>query len=211
MTWAVVIAILIIFTVEITSGMPITNVSPQDIPKLEALGAITPDTIALAQYWRFLTAMFLHIGLLHLVLNTWALYQLGGVFEMMFGSPRFLFIYFATGVIASASSAIFTHSTSAGASGAIFGILGALIVSIRRSSKWRRQPWTRGLTHQLIFWAAVNIFIVSRIPGIDNAAHIGGLVSGMALGLIPHHEPPPPPSRIVLETTRDGETVYRVD
>lgn len=199
-TFGVIVAIGIVFLAELLSGIPIANVTEADTPKLVALGAIVPDTIARGEFWRFLTAMFLHIGILHLLLNLWALYQLGGVFELMFGSKRFVVTYFATGLVASTTSAMLTKGFSAGASGAIFGILGALIVSIRRSPRWRHQTWTRGLTNQLIGWAVINIFIGFSFPGIDNAAHIGGFVCGLALGFIPHREPPPPASRMTIDT-----------
>jgi rhomboid protease GluP len=153
--------------------------------------------------------MFLHIGLLHLILNLWALYQLGYVFEVMFGSARFVTIYFVTGLSASITSAIFLRpdGLSAGASGAIFGILGALIVAIRRSPVWRHEPWTRGFTQQLMGWAALNVIIGFSFPGIDNAAHLGGFAAGLLLGLIPHRVPPPPPNRMVIDTeARDGDS-----
>ena len=167
---------------------------------LPAVGAIVPHLFADRQYWRLITAMFLHANWLHWAANTWSLFQLGTFYETLFGTRRFLFMYFATGICASTASALGNH-VSVGASGAIFGILGAFIFSVRRSPQYRHQPWTRSLTQQLVFWTIVNIGIGLAVPQIDNRAHIAGLVSGLLLGFIPHRVPPPPPRQAVIEVT----------
>jgi len=166
------------------------------------LGAITPDMLRTHEYWRAVAAMFLHAGLLHLAANSWALLQLGTLYEAMFGSRRFAFIYFTTGIIASiASSMMSSHRISVGASGAILGILGAFIFSIKRSPQWRHEPWTKSLVSQLVFWAIVNLALGYEIKNIDNVAHIAGLVSGLILGFIPHRVPPPPPREAMIDLT----------
>ena len=143
--------------------------------------------------------MFLHGGWLHWLANSWALYQLGTLYEVLFGSKRFTAIYFTTGIIAGIASAVAHAGPAVGASGAIFGILGAFIFSIRRSPLYRNQPWTRGLIGQLVFWIVVNIAIGYSLPFIDNVAHVGGLISGLILGFIPHRVPPPPPRESVID------------
>jgi len=194
-TRILMILIIIVFAVEVLmNGLDNENV-------LIAMGAIVHGTLQNGQYWRLVAAMFLHVGWLHVALNLWALYQLGSLYEAMFGTGRFVFIYFATGIVASVASAMHVQGASAGASGAIFGILGAFIFSIRRSPVWRREAWTRGLMKQLIFWAVVNLVIGYRVPQIDNWAHMGGMVSGLLLGLLPHRVPPPPPREAVIDTT----------
>lgn len=206
-TIGLTIAILLVFVTEVMNGVPFVGVRNEDLPALARLGAIVPWLFDQGEYWRLVAAMFLHIGLLHLILNVWALYQLGYVFEAMFGSARFMTVYFLAGLTASITSAIFLRDEglAAGASGAIFGILGALIVAIRRSPVWRHEPWTRGFTQQLMGWAALNVIIGFSLPGIDNAAHLGGFAAGLVLGLIPHRVPPPPPNRMVIETeAEDG-------
>lgn len=194
-------AIGLVFLIELMSGIPLWNVQEESLGRLADLGAIIHGTMARQELWRLLAAMFLHIGLLHLMLNGWALLQLGSVFELMFGSRRFVITYFVCGLVASLASAssIEPGVVAAGASGAIFGILGALIVAIRRSPRWRHQSWTRGLTNQLILWAVINIFIGFSFPGIDNAAHMGGFVTGLILGFIPHKVPPPPPGEMIID------------
>lgn len=197
-TFGLIVIIVIVFGLETLAG------GSKQIPVLVGLGAIIPDLFARGEYWRLLAAMFLHIGILHLALNLWALYQLGGVFEMLFGSSRFAVTYLVSGLAASVASAFFTDGVAAGASGAIFGILGALILSIRRSPRFRHAPWGRGLVQQLVFWAGINIVIGFTMPGIDNAAHIGGFVAGLLLGLQPHRVPPPPPNEIVIDVERQA-------
>jgi rhomboid protease GluP len=202
-TRALLVLILIGFAWEIYNGVPPVGVGREDLMALIRSGSIDPFIVETGEWWRLVTAMFLHIGLLHLLFNSWALYQLGGLFELMFGARRFLTIYFVSGIVASLASVLFTRSIAAGASGAIFGILGALIVAIRRSPRWRHESWTRGLVQQLLFWAALNVFLGFTVPGIDNAAHIGGMITGMIFGLVPHGAPPPPPSGMVIEHPRE--------
>lgn len=199
LTTALCAVIVVVFIFEILTGATPFFGRGGSGEALSHMGAITPWVFSEGEYWRLVTAMFLHIGLLHLLLNTWALYQLGALFETLFGTGRFAFTYFASGIIASAVSAARAEGLSAGASGAIFGILGALIVSLWRSPRWRSQPWAKGLVQQLAVWAGINIMIGFTFPGIDNNAHIGGFVAGLLLGLIPHRVPPPPPSAEVID------------
>ena len=192
-TTLILIAIAIMFLVELATG------AVYDTAAITSLGAIIPGTLENHEYWRLVAAMFLHGGWVHVAVNSWALYQLATLYENMFGTGRFLFMYFATGVIASISSALHVQGPSVGASGAIFGILGAFIFSILRSPQWRHEKWTRSLIGQLVFMGIVNIAIGLRVPIIDNWAHLGGLAAGLVLGFLPHRVPPPPPSRQVIE------------
>lgn len=165
-------------------------------------GANVPRQYIDGQYWRLLTSMFLHGGVLHLVMNLLGLFQLGTLYEAMFGTRRFVFIYFVTGIAASITSMLRMppDAFSVGASGAIFGILGAFIFSVKRSPRYRNLASARGLVAQCVFWIIANILIGLRIPQIDNAAHIGGLAAGLLLGaLLPHREPPPPPGYEVVD------------
>ena len=114
----------------------------------------------------------------------------------------------AASVVAGSSAASFTsfmrlapfHS-SVGASGAIFGVMGAFIFSVWRSPVWRHDRSARAIVKQCLFWMVANILIASQFPQIDNAAHIGGLVAGMLLGaVLPHATPPPPPpAQVVID------------
>jgi rhomboid protease GluP len=153
------------------------------------------------EVWRLLTSMFLHAGALHLVVNLIALVQLGRYYELMFGTRRFTIIYFATGIVASVASASWNDVPSVGASGAIFGILGAMIFSIRRSPRWRNDPFGRSIVTQGVFLIILNLVITWTVPQIDKAGHVGGLVAGLILGFILPQPtpPPPPPAQVVID------------
>jgi rhomboid protease GluP len=125
---------------------------------------------------------------LHLVLNGWALYQLGGLFEIVLGSVPLLLVYFVSGIAGSIASNLFTRSLSAGASGAIFGVMGALIAFLLK----RRQnltPQAKSLLMQLVLWAGINVFMGFSTRYIDNAAHLGGCAAGLAIGFFLHERP----------------------
>jgi rhomboid protease GluP len=207
-TLLIFVAIVIGFGIEIATG---AWVNPG---ALAQLGAIVPTLVLRdGEYWRLLSAMFLHGdgtargGLLHAGLNLYVLWQIGRLYEIMFGTRRFLLIYFVTGIAASLTTLLrflLSHSdgASVGASGAIFGIMGALIVSIRRSPRWKNERWARSIVQQLMFWIVVNIAIGLTVPQIDMAAHAGGFLTGLLLGaLLPQREPPLPPSQAVIDVT----------
>jgi rhomboid protease GluP len=192
-TMMLLIIIALVFAFEV-----MTNAFESDAAMIQ-LGAIVPGMLGRGEYWRLIAAMFLHAGYLHWAINSWALYQLGTLYETLFGSRRFALIYFASGICASAASSMYQHGPAVGASGAIFGILGAFIFSIRRSPQYRHQPWTRSLISQLVFWILVNIAIGFSVKFIDNAAHLAGLVTGLLLGFLPHRLPPTPPRDLVVD------------
>src|SRR6185436_19744094 len=104
---------------------------------------------------------------LHWGANSWAIYQLGTLYETLFGSKRFALVFLVSGVCASLASSFYIDGVGVGASGGVFGILGAFVFSIWRSPQYRHQPWTRGLIGQLVFWIVVNIVISYRFPFID--------------------------------------------
>ena len=174
-------------------------------------GAVVPGLLERGELWRLLTAMFLHASWLHWLVNSWALYQLGMLYEAMFGSGRFALVYFASGIAASLASSMNIETASVGASGAIFGVLGAFIFSIKRSPQWRHEPWTRSLLGQLMFFAVLNLYIGFQVPFIDNTAHVAGLAAGLLLGFMPHRVPPPPPSSSVIEVQPHDDSAPRHD
>jgi len=194
-TAALLAAILFVFVLELLAG------APRDAQVLVNMGAIMRGAFQDGDYWRLVAAMFLHGGFMHLVLNMWALWQIGGIFETLFGSTRFLLTYFISGIAASIVSSILipAWTPGVGASGAIFGIIGALIIALRRSPRWSRKEWSGALARQLLMWAGINIVIGFTMPGIDNGAHIGGFVAGLLLGLVPHRVPPPPPGEALID------------
>ena len=141
---------------------------------LIAFGAKVNSLIQEGEIWRLLTSTFIHIGIIHLVFNLYALWALGPLTEESFGHRRFLMIYIFSGLGGSIASYLFSPALSAGASGAIFGLLGALLYySYRRPSLWKS-----GLGMNLVIVIMVNFGFGLSQPGIDNYAHFGGLLTG---------------------------------
>jgi rhomboid protease GluP len=120
---------------------------------------------------------------LHLLFNGYALMAIGLQLERLIGTGRFVAIYFLSGLFGSLASFAFSHSLSAGASGAIFGLIGALAAffALHRRSLG---AWGRSRLMNIAFWVGVNLFWGFTRPDIDNLGHIGGLVSGLALGWV---------------------------
>lgn len=131
-------------------------------------------------YYRLFTSMFLHIGILHLLCNMYSLYIIGKEVENVFGKVKYLIIYLLSGIAGSILSLAFNHNTiCAGASGAIFGLLGALLYF----GYYYRTYLGATLTRSIIPVIVLNLIIGFSSSGIDNAAHIGGLVGGILIAM----------------------------
>lgn len=143
-------------------------------------GAKVNELIVQGEYWRFFTSMFLHIGILHLAFNLYALWAIGPMLEQQIGRFRYITIYFFSGITGSIASFFFTNALSAGASGAIFGLLGALVSYTRKDSKL----WRSGFGKNLVIIIGINLSLGFFEPSIDIYAHIGGLICGLILGRI---------------------------
>jgi membrane associated rhomboid family serine protease len=141
------------------------------------LGALNaPAVIQDGQYWRLLTVMVLHAGIIHWAFNSYALFIFGPTLEALLGRVRFLALYVGSGFAASAASLLFSHTQlGVGASGAIFGLLGALVAFFYR----RRDAGGSGMLRNLLLVLALNLFIGARIANVDNVAHIGGFLAGL--------------------------------
>ena len=151
---------------------------------LYLLGAKYGPAIDAGQYWRFLTPIMLHGGLLHLAFNSYALYSLGPEAERVYGTGRFLAIYLMAGLAGSIASYMLSPGLSIGASGAIFGLIGALAAFFYSARSLLGAEASRQQITQLVTMAAINIFLGFSVPTIDNAAHIGGLVAGTVAGFV---------------------------
>jgi rhomboid protease GluP len=151
---------------------------------LYVLGAKENNAINGGEWWRLLTPMVLHGSLMHLLFNSWALYILGTEVERMFGTFRFIVIYLLAGLAGSIASYVFNPgSLAVGASGAIFGLLGALAAfafAARSLIGWEASRMQIG---QMATLAAINLIFGFVVPNIDNSAHIGGLIAGGIAGL----------------------------
>jgi rhomboid protease GluP len=137
------------------------------------------------EWWRLATAMFLHFGLLHLAINMWALWDAGRLVERVYGRVRFLTVYFASGLSGNLLSLV-THgdqAISGGASGAIFGVYGALLVFLWRERRGLHPVEFRWLFGGAAAFAAATIAFGFVFAGVDNAAHIGGLTAGTLVGI----------------------------
>jgi len=146
-----------------------------------SFGPATKD----GEWWRLGSAMFLHFGVLHLGMNMWALWDGGQLVERMYGHVRFAALYLASGLAGNLVSLIAQgdRAISGGASGAVFGVYGALLVFL-----WRERGQLHPQEFRWLFWGAAGFSVATIafgffVPGIDNAAHIGGFVSGVLLGM----------------------------
>src|SRR5438477_7113558 len=154
-------------------------------PTLMAFGVKANSEIARGQWWRFVTPVFIHIGMLHLIFNCYALWIVGQQAEKLYGGARFVILYVLTG-IAGVYSSYFYHpqANSAGASGAIFGLFGVLLVFGIRYRDVIPPFFKRAVGTGVLPVIILNLVIGFSIPAIDNSAHLGGLIAGALLALI---------------------------
>ena len=149
-------------------------------------GGLIPVEVASGEYWRLLTSAFLHGSLIHIATNMISLYILGIPLERILGRGRFLLIYLLSLLGSSVSVMVFGApvSLNIGASGAIYGLMGALLVTFKR---------LRYDLRQLLIILALNVYITFQFPGISWQGHLGGLVVGAIVGAAMVY--PPQPSR----------------
>jgi rhomboid protease GluP len=158
---------------------------------LIAFGAKVNQLVAAGEVWRLFTAMFLHIGVLHLLFNLYALNALGPLVEGYFGHLRFGAIYLVGGLFGSLASYAFSPYPSAGASGAIFGLAGATTIYFLR---YRENFGARGraILQNMLLVIGINLLFGMTAQNIDNWGHMGGLVGGaiLATGMLPKYRAP---------------------
>lgn len=144
---------------------------------LVRFGAKVNTLINEGEWWRLVTPIFIHIGLMHLLFNSFALYIFGPTGEWLFGRIRFVLFYVLTGVGGNAASYFFNpFSISAGASGAIYGLFGMYVYLYLRAKRFVDPDTGKGI----LVLVAINL-VLSLGQGIDLAAHLGGLISGFLL------------------------------
>jgi len=152
-----------------------------DLGTLSAHGALIGYYVAMGhEYWRLGTSMFLHSGLLHILFNMYALYVFGSYLEQIAGSRKFLAIYLVSGLSGSVAAFTLTlmYVPIVGASGAIYGILGAFFMYTFHN---RADLAASMMMRQLGILVMINLFISFRIPNISWQAHIGGLIGGVIM------------------------------
>lgn len=172
--------ILYAITAYLTSAYAKGSIFDSDTRVLILLGAKVNELIAEGQYYRLISCMFLHGGIVHLGVNMYSLYAIGPMVEKLYGKAKYIAIYFIAGICSSIFSYIFSTSISIGASGAIFGLLGAMLVFAIKSKGKSGNAFIKNIL-SVIF---VNIFIGVTLPNIDNFGHIGGLLGGMLISFL---------------------------
>jgi len=177
--------IIIYINVLVYAIMIVKNVHPlePDIASLIQWGGNLRHLTMDGEWWRLLSSTFLHGGLFHLLFNMYALLYIGKEIETQIGSNRFLFAYLTTGILASMTSmAYYDNIVSVGASGAIFGMYG-LLITLLLLKVIELPPSTRkNFVTSVFTFVLYNLLYGLNQEGIDNAAHIGGLVSGLIIG-----------------------------
>ena len=178
-------SIIFLFMISVGGISVITNPSTN---LLINLGASHSQLVFdYGEFWRLLTSNYLHIGFAHLLFNMWCLYSIGLELEESVGSLFFLLTYTLSGIIGSLVSCLYYSNigqniVSAGASGAVFGSAGALlVVSIYFVKKFNKNQFNYDYS-SLIFFIGFNIIYGFQVAGIDNGAHLGGLLCGLFMG-----------------------------
>jgi rhomboid protease GluP len=169
-------------------AMALAGVSMVDNPAGQDLvhwGANYGPYTTSGQWWRLLTCVFIHGGLLHIAFNMWCLWDLGRLAESVYGHWTFAAVYLTTGLAASLTSLIHNPAVlSVGASGAIFGIAGALIASFYLGEFSLPRAAISGMLRSVVVFVGYNLVFGAVIARTDNAAHIGGLLMGLLLGAL---------------------------
>lgn len=157
-----------------------------DADKLYEFGGNAASAVQSGAWWRLLTSMFLHANAMHLLFNMVGLYVVGGMVERIFGRVPFLLIYLVSGLAGSVASLYFAaqKSVSVGASGAVFGIAGALLVVVYRHRESLPRLFNRQILSGMAVFVGYSLLMGFSKAGVDNAAHVGGLVAGALLGLL---------------------------
>ncbi len=155
----------------------------EDSVNLYRWGAKYGPAIAEGEWWRLVLPIFMHIGFFHLLTNSIGLLIFGSMAERLLGSPAYLAIYLITGVLGNVASFIASPALGAGASGAVFGVIGAFGVYLLLNRQVMGEVARQALT-SVAFIVVLNIVIGFVTAGIDNAAHVGGLFAGMAMSYL---------------------------
>jgi rhomboid protease GluP len=179
----VLIAInVLVYVLMVVSGAHPQSPEAQDLIRWGAnYGPLTGG----GQWWRLLTCMFVHIGLVHLAFNMWALWNVGPLVERLLGNVGFALMYVLSGVLASLASYWWNpERTSAGASGAVFGVFGALLGFLLRGHESIPLAALKSLRSSGIAFIVYNLAFGILIPFIDLSAHVGGAIAGFVCGLV---------------------------
>lgn len=163
----------------------ISPLNPEPLQMLEWGASFGPSVVFEGQVWRLLTSMFLHFGLIHLAMNLWCLLTTGPVVERFFGHLGFAALYVLSG-LGGAAASLFVHPTfiCAGASGAIFGVFGALLGFLAIRHREVPPSILQSMRSGTLAFLGYNVLFGMASPRIDMAAHLGGLATGFVVGLV---------------------------
>ncbi len=186
-TYSLIWLNLLFYAIEILYTGSIIDIPAQGLVELGAIYG--PDVVLGGEWWRLLTAMFLHGGMTHLLMNMFSLYIIGRPMELYFSPQNYLSIYVMTGLIGSlVSISVHPGTVGIGASGAIFGVFGALsgyFFAYRRELGQHAHQFMKNFAIII----GLNLLLGFSIPNIDVSAHAGGLISGLIGGLIVARHP----------------------
>jgi rhomboid protease GluP len=182
-TYALIAINVLVFAAMVASGVSFTQPTPLDV--FNWGGDYGPVTIGAHQYWRLLTACFVHFGIIHIGFNMYVLYQIGPFIEMAFGRVRYLVIYFLAGLGGSVVS-VLIHPTAvgAGASGAIFGLYGAVFGFLLIKRRSLDPAVTKSIAKSAGIFVLYNVVYGSITRTTDLSAHFGGFVTGFVVGML---------------------------
>ncbi len=182
-TVALIAINVLVFLAMVASGVSFTQPTPLDV--LNWGGDFGPATIGAHQWWRLLTSCFLHFGIIHIGMNMYVLYLIGPFIETVFGRMRYLLIYFTAGLAGSIVS-VWVHPTAvgAGASGAIFGLYGAVLGFLLIKRRTLNPAAVKSIARSAGIFILYNVIYGSMSGTTDLSAHLGGLVAGFLAGMV---------------------------
>ncbi len=168
-------------------GMALAGSTVMDFSPQETIlwGANWGPLTLRGEWWRLLTCVFVHGGIIHIAFNMWCLWNLGALAESLYGRWTYAVIYLICGVGSSLTSVAWhPYGPSVGASGAIFGLAGALLAAFKLGEFSVPRAALSGTLRSLGAFVFYNLVFGAAMPGIDNAAHVGGLITGLIVGAI---------------------------
>jgi rhomboid protease GluP len=182
-TVALIAINVLVFLAMVASGISFTQPTTLDV--LHWGGDFGPATVGAHQWWRLLTSCFLHFGIIHIGMNMYVLYLIGPFIETVFGRMRYLLIYFFAGLAGSIVS-VWVHpmAVGAGASGAIFGLYGAVFGFLLIKRRTLNPAATKSIGKSAGIFILYNVVYGSMSGTTDLSAHLGGLLAGFLAGMV---------------------------